>query len=683
MADVERELTKYFAPPDTTLPQDVMSELLHILQLMSLTPEDLFYKWDSYVIKMGTETTKLDFKTLHDFRKSLQDELERNSRKGHTAQTASKRTAATPRAGAGGSDVFGILDGMTTATPAQRASAGKRKSNFDTPASKSARNGLHSSPADSKTPASAKAGPTVAFEERTNAGEVVESINSHLPGIAAPEVPHTETRVKLKANVDLPKYSYKPMAMKLSEASEILDDRIDSFTESVQRYYDLPDSAFGNPAAQSTAEIVAVGRIACDQPSGKLNAASMVLETSRRMGAGMRIPLRVEGASYDFFPGKIVALKGTNVSGEYFAATEVLPMPKLPGAASQPQEIDVHNDRLTGADGETKPLSMLMASGPYTMDTDLSFAPLYALLEKAESDRIDVLILTGPFLDLEHPIVASGDFEDHLPSHAKIEPDQATITDVFRVLISQPLQRLAEAVPTITIVMVPSMRDAVAKHVSWPQDRVPKAGLGLPRQAQFVANPMALSFNEIMVGMSSQDVLSEIRQGNVYQASKTDFNDDFLGRLAGHVIEQSHFFPVFPPQAREDLPKPAVIPGEVPEIGGEERSALGANIDLTYLKLGEFWNVKPDILVLPSVLGSFAKVSAFPRVGIGNPADNDSQVIDSVVCINPGTLSKKRGPGTYAAVSIQPRKLTDEERESGDFVGHNLFERARVEVTRI
>ena len=110
---------------------------------------------------------------------------------------------------------------------------------------------------------------------------------------------------------------------------------------------------------------------------------------------------------------------------------------------------------------------------------------------------------------------------------------------------------------------------------------------------------------------------------------------------------------------------------------------MGANIDLTYLKLGEFWNVKPDILVLPSVLGSFAKVSAFPQVGIGNPADNDSQVIDSVVCINPGTLSKKRGPGTYAAVSIQPRKLTDEERESGDFVGHNLFERARVEVTRI
>ncbi|CAK3862559.1 DNA polymerase alpha subunit B [Lecanosticta acicola] len=668
MADVEAELSRYFAPPDTPLPQDVMTELLHILQLMSLTPEDLYYKWDSYVIKMGTETTKLDFKTLHDFRRSMQDELERNSKKGHTVQSASKRTAATPRAGAGGSDVFGILDGMTTTTPALRASAAKRKAaNFDTPASKSARSALHSSPADSKTPASGKAGPgpAVAFEERKNAGDVVESINSHLSAIVAPEIPPTEPRVKLKANVDLPKYAYKPMAMKLSEASEILDDRIDSFTDSVQKHYELPDSAFGNPAAQSTAEIVAVGRIACDQPNGKLNAASMVLETSRRMGAGMRVPLRVEGVSYDFFPGKIVALRGTNVSGEFFAATEILQMPKLSAAASRPGEIDAHNDRLTSADGETRPLSMLVASGPYTMDTDLSFAPLYALLNKAETDRADVLILTGPFLDLEHPVVASGDFEHHLPSNAKIEPDQATITDVFRVLIGQPLQRLAESVPSITIIMIPSTRDAVAKHVSWPQDRVPKPSLGLPRQVQFVANPMAISLNEIMVGMSSQDVLSEIRQGNVYQASKSEFNDDFLGRLAGHILEQSHFFPVFPPQAREDLPRPAAIPGEVPEIGGEERLAMGANLDLTYLKLGEFWNVKPDILVVPSVLASFAKV------------------VDSVVCINPGTLSKKRGPGTYAAVSIQPRTLSDEERESGDFVGHHLFERARVDITRI
>ncbi|KXT13932.1 hypothetical protein AC579_2387 [Pseudocercospora musae] len=661
MATAEAEINSFFAAPDTTLPPDVMTELLHIMQLMSLTPEDLFYKWDSYVITMGADTTKLDFKTVRDFKKTLQDALEQNSRKKHNIKNESKRPAATPRAGGGGGDVFGMLDGMVSNTPASRSSAAKRKSDFATPASKAARRGLQSSPADNKAPV-AKTGSSVAFGDRQNAGEVVEAINTHLPAASLSEMPSTEPRVKLKAAVDLPKFSYKPMAMKLSEASEILDDRIDSFVDLLQKDKNLEDSAFGNPAAQSANEIIAVGRIACDQPTGKINASSLALETSRRMGAGMRVPLRMaDGVSYDFFPGKIVALKGTNVSGEYFAVTEVIPMPILPSAASRVEDIEVHNDRLVGTDGEIRPLSMLVASGPYTTETDLSFAPLYTLLEKAERERTDVLVLTGPFLDLEHPVIASGDFEDHLPSGAKIEPDQATLNDVFRVLISGAIQKLAQAVPTITIIMVPSMRDAVSKHVSWPQDRVPKPPLGLPRQVQFVANPMALSVNEMVIGMSSQDVLSEIRSGNVYH----QVDGDMMGRLAGHVIEQSHYFPVFPPQAREDLPKPAGIDGEIPEPGGEERYATGANIDLAYYKLGEFWLARPDVLILPSSLMPFARF------------------IEGVLCINPGTLSKRRGPGTFAALSVSPRTLTDEDRSSEEFAGHNLHERARVEITRI
>lgn len=607
-------LNELFAPPGATLTAEVTAELEHIIKLLSLSPQELFYKWESYVIKMDVDNTKMDFKTARDFKKDLQDALERESRaKGHVVHSAGKKTVtATPRAGGGG-DVFGMLDGMVSATPAGRstgAGAAKRKANdFQTPGHKATKTALNSSPADNKTVGTSN-GTAVAFGDRQNAGQIIESLNSHLPAASAPSEPPTEARVKLKANTELPKYAYKPMAMKLSEASEILDDRIDSFTDLIQAHHQLPDSAFGNPAAQSTAEVVAVGRIACDQPNGKLNAASLVLETSRRMGAGMRVPLKVEGAGYDFFPGKIVALRGTNVSGEYFAATEVLSMPLLPPPASTPAELDVHNDRLTSADGETRELSMLVASGPYTMDTDLSFAPLQALLSKAEEERTDVLILTGPFMDLEHPLVATGDFEDYLPADAKIEPDRATLNDVFRLLIGQPISRLVQAVPTITIILVPSMRDAISKHVSWPQDRFPRQLFGLPKQVQVVTNPITLSINEIVFGISSQDVLSELRRENVHLAENGQaFGDDLLARLAGNVIEQRHFFPVFPPQAREALPKPAGITGEVPAVGAEDRTAVGASLDLDYLKLGEWLNVRPDVLVLPSVLNPFAKVS--------------------------------------------------------------------------
>ena len=184
MASAEAEIDKFFAAPDSALPQDVMTELLHIMQLMSLTPEDLFYKWDSYVITMGADTTKLDFKTVRDFKKTLQDALEQDSRKKHNIKNESKRTAATPRAGGGGGDVFGMLDGMVSATPSARNAGPKRKAaGFDTPASKSVRSGLNSSPAG--TPAIN----TTAFSDRTGAGEILQQINGHLPPITAPAEP--------------------------------------------------------------------------------------------------------------------------------------------------------------------------------------------------------------------------------------------------------------------------------------------------------------------------------------------------------------------------------------------------------------------------------------------------------------------------------------------------------------
>ncbi len=55
--------------------------------------------------------------------------------------------------------------------------------------------------------------------------------------------------------------------------------------------------------------------------------------------------------------------------------------------------------------------------------------------------------------------------------------------------------------------------------------------------------------------------------------------------------------------------------------------------------------------------------------------------------INPGPLSKRKGAGTYAQMSIYPRKVTDQEREmeasERAMVGHDLFHRARVDLSKI
>jgi len=47
--------------------------------------------------------------------------------------------------------------------------------------------------------------------------------------------------------------------------------------------------------------------------------------------------------------------------------------------------------------------------------------------------------------------------------------------------------------------------------------------------------------------------------------------------------------------------------------------------------------------------------------------------------INPGYLSKRRGAGTYAKMTLYPPEVSPEQ----SIQAHKIFERARVEITRI
>ena len=51
--------------------------------------------------------------------------------------------------------------------------------------------------------------------------------------------------------------------------------------------------------------------------------------------------------------------------------------------------------------------------------------------------------------------------------------------------------------------------------------------------------------------------------------------------------------------------------------------------------------------------------------------------------MNPGTLSKKRGPGTYARLIVKPLEISEDEREKGDVVGNRLYERCRIDIVKI
>jgi DNA polymerase alpha subunit B len=449
--------------------------------------------------------------------------------------------------------------------------------------------------------------------------------------IAIPEPPSEEpkeSRIKLKANTDMSKFSYRTMAMKLSEASEVLDDRIDEFRDLIQAHRGLDDDAFGNPNYQSPNEIIAVGRIASDTSEGRLNTATLVLEGSRRYGSGRRVPLNVEGiTSYNFFPGQIVALRGSNASGDSFVVSEVLSLPLLNPPATKPDDLDAINARyLDTPDSDpenVRPLTIMIASGPYTTEQDLDYAPLHTFLDTAAEAYADTIILLGPFLDAEHPQIRSGDFD--APPNAS--PDQATMTDMFRHHISSALQNFNKRVPTCNILLVPNLRDAHHHHAAFPQDKFIKKELGLgaaAKMVQCVTNPMTVSMNEITVGMSTIDSLDMLRREDLAGGKAKTVN--LYERSARHIIEQRNFLPVFPPTAREKQLPPAPIGEKVfkNDVGNGERKEgenavedegpspflpLGTMLDTSYLKLGEMLNVRPDILITPSVLQGTVKAS--------------------------------------------------------------------------
>lgn len=586
------------------LEPDVLAELQSIMRIHSIDVQELWFKWESYSMKMGSDDMNMGVESARALKEDIREGLEKENRKKDHLTSNKRAVAATPRAG-GGRDVYGMLDGLVPNTP-RFGSTVKSKRKFETPSARVKEEEIPSSP-PTFTPykaAEVNANP-ISFNDRQKAGQGVEILNEHLEAAEPPIAPYPEARIKLTAYSDAKKLFYKPMAMKSSEASEILDDRIDEYMALIQDHHKLEDSEFGSAVSQGINEIVAIGRIASDSlVGGKLNASSLVLETSRRMGAGLRVPLKLDALpGFQFFPGQIVALRGINTSGEEFAVSQILEAPILPGAASPPAALEGHIQRLRGdpnamdTGSDPAPLNIICASGPYTSDDNLDFEALHALCSQAADTHADCLLLTGPFLDIDHPLIATGDFD--LPDEAIEEPDTATMNTVFKYLISPAFIQLVAQNPNITIILIPSVKDAISKHVSWPQEPFPRKDLGLPKTVKIVGNPITLALNELAVGVSSQDILTELRISEVIGGRPKDAS--LLARLPKYLIEQRNFFPLFPPVDREALPKTGTASG-IP---------AGAMLDVSYLKLGEMINIRPDILIVPSSLPPFANVCTY------------------------------------------------------------------------
>ena len=256
------------------------------------------------------------------------------------------------------------------------------------------------------------------------------------------------------------------MFTSLDERARALDRHLLNIQEQICEMANIPATSLQPVGIPSQDNVWVCGRICCEAAEGRINKSSIVLEGSRRDSAGRRVHLELQDIPfYSLFPGQIVMVEGVNSSGRKMIAKRIiegLPLP-LPKSAAK-ELLKYHHDTLYQGG---KPLSVITAAGPFTTSDNLDYAPLEDLLIKIIKQKPDVLILTGPFVDITHPILATGDAAvkrvdddgnetEHLASYEMVFAEKI-MRDGLGALFNS--EEEYGTIPT-QIILVPSLLDA-------------------------------------------------------------------------------------------------------------------------------------------------------------------------------------------------------------------------------
>ena len=690
--------------PEADKPE-IVTALENLKKLHALTVEDLYIKWEQFSNQRHQIHTDLTSKNIDEFKKFLQLQMEKRA---NLNSSTSKITASTKKPvikkNLNSSPLFGLHIPKTPTLKKRKLhgpfslSDSKKTYNASSETEPNGKEngslkleftpGLLGDGGDIKDSLSQVKNPDVkspnpstfqtpttntptALKQNCTAGKILDSLNpenievssgnSNVDIVLGEELSTNE--VKVEPFYDAKKYKFRTMRQNLQEASDVLDDQIDSFTKIIQNHYKLSPNDFADPTIQSQSEIYTVGRIVPDSPTYDkfLNPESLSLETSRMGGVGRRVRLDLSQVNeLSFFLGQIVAFKGKNANGDYFTvnSTLALPYPNLPVSTSE--ELQQCQANLEGSS-----LKVIVTCGPYFSDDNFSLELLQDFISRINNKaKPHVLIMFGPFIDITHPLIASG----KIPVFPQFKTQPKTLDELFLKLFTPILKTIS---PHIQIILIPSTRDAISNHAAYPQASLNRKALQLPKKNfKCMTNPSSFQINEIYFGCSNVDTFKDLKE--VIKGGSTSSRYR-LDRVSEHILQQRRYYPIFPGSIRTRIkPKNEFSNEEASNTKNNAGKAYehisGTDLDVSYLGLTEFvGGFSPDIMIIPSELQYFARV------------------VQNVIVINPGRFMRATGNrGSYAQITVtcpdlEDGNLTLVEGEEPVYL-HNVWKRARVDL---
>lgn len=566
-------LKKYFGPK---LPEDLVPKLEELKKVFSISTEELYINWESFVTTKNSNDDAFNLANFHKLQQYIQDKLDKRS-SSRTPSSIKVRKIRTTPSSIGSSPSSNYESDL--ATPAsKRIKIESPILHRSSPLKQEIKTPLKPSSVSLNSPSAQPLKP---------AGTVIESLNGSLN-----VVPDHIEHVKLSVNFEKSKYNFRSMRSSLLEAADVLDDQIDTLSELCSAEYKI---LLSNAAIQSQDEIYTVGRIVSDNPAvlEGLNKDSFCLELSRLQGLGKRIPLDFSKMTkYELFPGQIVCLKGKNTTGNSFQVLEIL-NPPTPGATIVDVDELVHEH-------DTE---ILIFKGPYTQNSELNFDVFTKATEEI-MNQSNAIILLGPFMDVNHKAIVNGDFGDEYKPCKNLD-------EIYQKVIIGALKKINSSVE---IIVIPDPKDAITKSPAYPQPAYPN--LKNFKNLKNFSNPSIFQINEISIGVSNMDVFKECK--DVTTAAS---NTNRYERVVNHIIQQRRFFPPFP----------STEPLNVPYLGLAELQSIPDILILPSV-LGPCAKIIQNVLVINP--GSFIRPNGgtYAKLQIQRAnADNTELVDDGVM----------------------------------------------------